>query len=194
METTKNEMPPYAKIFFYKLRNYLDTPIYFYGSIQRNDYYPQSSDIDAEIFTHNESSIMIKLQNFLGVKRYEFKKFVYRLHKSKKIVHGRKIKYEDPDNNFSTEISIYSEKDKDDVLLEHTSKIHLPFYVSWLLIFLKFIYYNLGILPGNIYLYLKKFIMNYMVEGTDVEFITTDLPKPPEEPINEEKEKDEDKY
>ena len=122
----------------------------------------------------------------------EFKKFVYRLHKSKKIVHGRKIKYEDPDNNFSTEISIYSEKDKDDVLLEHTSKIHLPFYVSWLLIFLKFIYYNLGILPGNIYLYLKKFIMNYMVEGTDVEFITTDLPKPPEEPINEEKDEDKD--
>ena len=30
METTKNEIPQYAKEYFFKLGNYLDTPIYFY--------------------------------------------------------------------------------------------------------------------------------------------------------------------
>ena len=176
METTKNKMNPFAEKFFKKLSDYLDTKIYFYGSIQRNDYFPNSSDIDADIFTDNESSIINKLQNFLGVKKYEFKKFVYRLHKSKKMVYGHKIKYEDTNHNFSTEISIYNEKTKELVLEEHLSKIVLPFYISISLIILKTFYYKLNILPDNIYYFFKKIIMNYLVEGVDVEFITTDMP------------------
>jgi|LauGreDrversion4_2_1035121.scaffolds.fasta_scaffold70431_2 hypothetical protein len=178
METTKNEMPLHAKQFFNKLSNYLDTKIYFYGSIQRDDYFPESSDIDADIFTDNESSTISKLQNYLGVKKYDFRKFVYRLNKTKKIVYGRKVKYEDPDNNFFTEISIYNEKDKEYVLIEHQAKMILPIYISYLLIFLKFFYYNLGIVSNDTYTYFKRIIMNYMVDGTDVEFITTEVSKP----------------
>lgn len=174
METTKNEMPPYAKQFFDRLSKYLDTKIYFYGSVQRDDYFPMSSDIDVDIFTDNEYSTITKLQNFIGVKRYEFKKFVYRLHKSNKVVYGKKIKYADPDNNFSTEISIYEEKYKYIVLQEHNSKMKLPFYVSILLIILKNLYYNLGIISKETYYRFKKIFMNYMVEGQDVEFITLD--------------------
>ena len=152
METTKNKMSPYAITFFNKLSNYLDTKIYFYGSIQRDDYFPQSSDIDADIFTDNENSTITKLQNFLGVNRYEIKKFVYKLQKTNKIVYGKKINYIDKNNNFSTDISIYNEKNKEDVLLEHNSKTILPFYISYLLIILKSLYYNFGILPKEIYI------------------------------------------
>ena len=53
METTKNEMSPYAKQFFDKLSKYLDNKFYFYGSIQRLDYFPEYSDIDADLFTDN---------------------------------------------------------------------------------------------------------------------------------------------
>ena len=113
----------------------------------------------------------------MGLEKYKFKKFVYKLHKTKKVVYGYKVKYEDPTNNFFTEISIYEEKDKDAVLIEHNSKAILPFYVSWLLIILKIFYYNLGILSEDIYSYFKKIIMNFMVEGEDVEFITTDVPE-----------------
>ena len=177
MENTKNEMPPYSKKFFTSLKQYLDTKLYFYGSIQRNDYLPNHSDIDVDIFTDNEASTIIKLQNFLGVKRYEFKKFVYRLHKTNKVVYGYKVKYKDPEHNFSTEISIYNEKYKDIVLMEHNSKQNLPFYISVLLIFFKTLYYNFSFLSKDTYSYIKKFLMNYMIEGKDVEFITTELPK-----------------
>jgi hypothetical protein len=177
METTKNELSPYAKNFFLRLGIYLDIPIYYYGSIQRSDYFQNSSDIDVDLFADNESSIMIKLQNFLGVEKYKFKKFVYRLHRSNKIIYGHKVKYEDPDNNFFTEISIYNEKHKEFVLLEHNSKAILPFYVSFLLIILKCLYYKLNILPEETYTYFKRIIMNYMVEGENVEFITTDIPR-----------------
>ncbi len=178
METTKNEMPIYAKIFFSRLGNYLDTKIYYFGSIQRYDYFPISSDIDVDIFAENETSTISKLQNFLGLKKYEFKKFVYKLHKTNKMVYGHKVKYEDLQNNFVTEISIYNEKYKKDVLTEHNSKIILPYYVTILLVILKTLYYKFNIIPESIYKYFKKIVMNYMVEGNDVEFVTTEIPKP----------------
>jgi hypothetical protein len=178
METTKNEMPSYAKAFFYKLSKYLDNKIYFYGSVQRNDYFPKSSDIDTDLFTDNEQSTILKLQNFLGVKRYQFRRFVYKLHKTNKIVRGHKIKYVDKNNNFITEISIYNEKDKNDVLIEHNSKNVLPFYISFFLIILKTLYYNLGIISDANYSYFKKILMNYMIEGEDVEFVGIDILEP----------------
>ena len=177
METTKNEMPEYAKHFFNKLSNYLDTKLYFYGSIQRNDYFPKSSDIDVDLFTDNMNSTISKLQHFFGVKRDDFKKFVYNLHKTNKIVFGYKIKYKDLDKNFITEISIYDEKYKAEIILEHNSKSILPFYISWLLIILKYFYYDLNIIPKEYYKYFKRIVMNYMIEGTDVEFITIEIPK-----------------
>lgn len=175
METTKNEMPPYAKKFFNKLSQYLDNKFYFFGSIQRSDYFPKSSDIDTDLFTNNVSSTILKLQNFLGVKKYEFRRFVYKLHKTNRLVRGHKVKYSDPDNNFTAEISIYNEQDKESVLIEHNSKSVLPFYISFLLIILKTLYYNVGIIPKDSYIYLKKKIMNNMVEGKDIEFVGIDI-------------------
>jgi phage-related protein len=172
METTKNEMSEYEKHFFNKLSNYLDTKIYFYGSIQRADYFSKSSDIDVDIFTDNEKSTIIKLQNILNLPRSSFNKFVYKLHKTNQLVHGYKVEYIDSVNNFTTEISIYNEKDKYGVLYEHLSKTFLPFYVTFLLLILKTLYYNIQILPKKIYKYLKRIIMNYMVEGEDSEFVT----------------------
>jgi len=177
METTKNKMPLFVEQFFQRLRNYLDKKVYFFGSVQRADYYPNSSDIDADIFTDNVNSTITKLQHFLGVKHANFVKFIYRLHQSNKTVHGYKVEYKDKENNFSTEISIYNEKDKNEVLQEHNSKIPLPIYVSVLLCILKFFYYQIPIIPKSVYIKLKKFFMNYLVEGRDTEFITTDIPK-----------------
>jgi len=177
MEHTKNEMSPYAKQFFSSLKQYLDTKIYFYGSIQRNDYLPNHSDIDVDIFTDNETSTIIKLQNFLGVKRYEFKKIVYKLHKTNKVVYGHKVKYENPTYNFSTELSIFDEKYKDNILIEHNSKKTLPFYISISLIILKTIYYKLNILSKRVYMNIKNFLIDNMIDGKKSEYITTEVSK-----------------
>jgi hypothetical protein len=174
METTKNKLTPFAEQFFKKLGNYLDTKIYYFGSIQRPDYFPNSSDIDVDIFTENENSTIAKLQHFLDVDRDKIKKFIYKLNKTNKVVRGYKIKYKSIENNFTTEISIYNEKNKKEVLLEHSSKIDLPLYISILLVILKTFYYKLQILPTSIYYYFKKLIMDYMVEGKDAQFITFD--------------------
>lgn len=171
METTKNKMSPFAENFFNKIKNYLDTKLYYYGSIQRGDYFPNSSDIDVDIFTDNEQSTITKLQNFLSIEKHELKKFVYRLHKTNKVVYGYKVKYNDKTHNFSTELSIYNEKDKESVLQEHISKIDLPYFVGVLLYILKFLYYKLQIIPKETYFKFKKLFMNHFVEGEDTEYV-----------------------
>jgi hypothetical protein len=176
METTKNEMTEYAKHFFEKLSNYLDTKLYFYGSIQRNDYFPGVSDIDVDIFTDNMNSTISKMQHFIGVKRIEFKKVVYKLRTSNKVIHGYKFKYDDLNNNLKTEFSIYDENNKNEILVEHGSRISIPFYISCMLISLKYLYYNLGIIPQIYYTYLKNRIMN-SVDGKNAIFVVIEVPK-----------------
>jgi hypothetical protein len=175
METTKNKISPYAKHFFDKLSSYLDTKLYFFGSVQRGDYFHKSSDIDIDIFTDNESSTILKMQSFLNVKRSSFKKFVYRLHRSNQLVTGYKVKYHFPDQDLIAEFSIYNERHKQYVLEEHNFKSKLPLHVAWLLYILKFIFYKLGILPVSIYVYLKNLLLDNLVEGEKSEFVVIDM-------------------
>ena len=46
----------HKRIFFTNLEKYLESPLYYFGSIRRYDYDPDNSDIDAILFTNNEAS------------------------------------------------------------------------------------------------------------------------------------------
>ena len=92
METTKNKLSPYASDFFNKLSNYLDTKLYFYGSIQRDDYFTNDSDLDVAIFTDNISSMKSKLSNFLQNDKKLFEKFILRL--KNRVSFGYKLMYQ----------------------------------------------------------------------------------------------------
>ena len=174
METTKNVMPQFAKEFYARLGNYLDTKVYFYGSIQRADYFPNYSDIDADIFTDNESRTIIQLQNLLGLKRSDFHKFIYKLHATNRVSYGYKVAYTSPENNFITEISIYNEKYKQGILKEHLAKTILPFYATWMLILLKFFHYTIPLLEYKTFSYLKKKILTLGIGLPDDQFIVLD--------------------
>jgi len=163
METTRNEMPEYNKMFFEKLKNYLDTKIYFFGSVQRSDYFLFGSDIDVAIFTDNIKSTMTKLQNFLNTERSNFKKFVWRLNYDNSLVEGYKIMHKDPQHNFVVEISIIDEKYKESVLVEYNGKKNLPFYATCALILIKYMFYKLNIIPAEWYTYLKKIILSVLI-------------------------------
>ena len=88
METTKNKLTSEQMKFFKKLSNYLDTKLYYYGSIQRKDYFPGTSDIDVCIFTNNNTETKYKMLSFLGLKKSEYKKIIYKLHQTGKLVYG----------------------------------------------------------------------------------------------------------
>lgn len=175
METTKNKLSPYEKDFFNRLKLHIDKPIYFYGSIQRNDYFPQLSDIDIDIFTDNTESTISVLNNFLNIDKYSFKKSYYKMNKTNLVIPGYKYKYIDVSNSLTVEMSVYDEKYKEEILAEHISKFNLPFYISFILIILKILHYNLGILPIYYYSLFKKYITNNLYDGNNAEFFVFDF-------------------
>jgi hypothetical protein len=168
MESTKNKISPETQMFFDKLSNYLDTKLYYYGSVQRDDYVDGKSDIDVDIFTSDERGTILKLQSFLNLDQSAFKRVVNRLHTTNKIVYGQKVKYDR--GGIKTEFSVYNERDKESILTEHNSKSVLPWFISLLLVILKFVYYRIGLLPTSWYVYWKNGLMN-SVNQHDAKFV-----------------------
>jgi predicted nucleotidyltransferase len=175
METTKNQLSPYIRNFFNRLSRYLDKKLLFFGSIQRNDYFPGKSDIDVDIFTDNVQSTISQMQHFLNVSKTSFKKFIWKLNVNNKLVHGYKIMYKEPEHNFAAEFSIYDEKYREGVLKEHNRKTILPFHASMLLFILKFMYYQLNFISSSLYTYTKRKILTLMIGLPDDDFIVLDL-------------------
>jgi hypothetical protein len=171
METIKNKIPEHYNIFFKELSEYLNTTLYFYGSVQRNDYFVGSSDVDVDIFTDNEQSTMSKLQYFLNKPKKKFKKIVWKSNYSNRIIHGHKIYFENEELDITAEFSIYNELSKDDVLNNHREKTQIPFYASWMLIVIKILYYKLHILSKAIFNYLKNKILSTCIGIPDTTFI-----------------------
>jgi len=175
METTRNKLTQQEKNFFYKLSNYLDTKLYYFGSVQRGDYFPSSSDIDVDIFTHNEKSTIVQLMNFLNIERRDFKRFVWKLNNyNDKLAYGYKVMYQNEEDNFSVEFSIYNEKYKNQILYEHNDKKNIPFHATILLIIIKFLYYTLHILPKDWYTNSKKFILSTLIFKKNDDFVVID--------------------
>jgi len=156
------------KIFFENMTQYLDTPLYFYGSILRTDY-DKKSDIDLCIFSDNILSMQNKLQHFLSIDKRKFKKIIWK--KSKKIIYGTKIMYKNPKKNIISEISIFNFKDREDILDDHYSKVSIPFYAVAMLYILKFLHYKIEIMNRSYYAYFKKLLLSYGIGKTFDPFI-----------------------
>ena len=161
METTRNTLTSEQKKILDGLSDYLDTKLFYYGSIQRPDYISGKSDIDIDIFTDNESSTITKLSHYLHIDKKTFKKVLWKVRNHSKVVNGYKVKYES--DFLHAEFSIYSDQYKAYVLEEHNSKVYFPFYFTWILNFLKFLYYELNILPTAYFSYFKNKTINFAV-------------------------------
>ena len=141
METTKNKLPEDVQLFLNNLKQYLDKPIYFYGSIQRPDFV-KGSDLDVDIFTDNEISTIEKMSHYLDIPNYIFKKTISKYGNDHTIIYGHKIMFKSLELSLPIEFSIYNEKNKTQVLNEHNSKVELPFDITVALLILKTIYYK----------------------------------------------------
>ena len=76
METIKYKLSKKKIEFLQNMQEYLDTKLYFYGSIQRFDYIDNVSDIDICIFTDNMDSTILSLQQYLNVEKKYIKVMV----------------------------------------------------------------------------------------------------------------------
>ena len=167
MNDIRQDLPEKIKKFFKRLADYLDTDLYFYGSVVRSDYIPGKSDIDVAVFTDNESSVMSKLQHFLHVKRSEFDKVLWKL--NGKMIYGYKIKVE----SINSEIAIYNNEFKDIIIDEFKIPLtNKTILTTVLLYLLKLFFYQIPLIPSPMYIQLKRYILNkMMVKKESVYFI-----------------------
>lgn len=156
MNTIREDLPESVKETLTNLREYLNTDLYFYGSVTRSDYLHNQSDIDIAIFTDNEYSIKTKLQHFLKADRNAFDKVVWKL--KNKMIYGYKIKC-DKYIEINCEIAIYN-NDFKDILLSNfvEASFGLPLYIRFLLFLVKTFYYVIPILSSKTYKKLKFII------------------------------------
>ena len=163
METTKNKLSQEETIFFQNLKSYLNTPLYFYGSIQRDDYLPKHSDIDVDIFTNDEKNAINKLESFLNVSRRDFKKTLCVIDNI--VIIGYKIKYIDERNKINVELCVFNEKYKKQVINLQKGKFHIPYYICIITLFFKILYYELNIIPFKLF----RIIKNYLIGITEAD-------------------------
>ena len=167
------------------------TTLYIYGSAIRSDFVLGKSDVDAAIFTDNESSAITTLQTMIHVRRDEFQKIVWRL--NGQIVHGYKIAFEiqaptpaasrrslHPPAYYATtlpsipcEIAIYNNEYKDLLLRELQLPLaNQPWYIFALLHVLKTFYYRFPVISKNTYVTTKRYILNEMMAKKESFYIT----------------------
>jgi len=74
MNKIRNDFPPNVKKFFVNLQNYLDTDLYFYGSVNSPDYVQGKSDIDVAVLTGEVTNTNKKtlLHNFMSGDQEDF--------------------------------------------------------------------------------------------------------------------------
>jgi hypothetical protein len=166
MEQIKYKLSNKKKQFLQNMQQYLDTKLYFYGSIQRIDYIDDVSDIDVCIFTDNMDSTLLKIKQYLNIDSNSINKFYIKT-KVTSLVNGYKINYK---NSFiKLEICIYDNKHKENVLQEFINIIYIPYFYSLILLILKYINMVIPIPYRDIK---QKIINGYKQESNTYFFIT----------------------
>jgi predicted nucleotidyltransferase len=161
MQYIQNKLPQKQLHFFEMLRDYLQIPLYFFGSVQRMDYFQGYSDIDLCIFTDNTQATISQIQYYLAIPAYKIKKFVWVINQT--TIKGYKIMYKIKEEKFFCEMSIYAKHNREQVLQEHYKKLNIPLYACYLLLILKYFHYYWNILDRVFYKRLKKWVLSYAI-------------------------------
>ena len=157
MQSTHQCLSVPIRGFFHRMSEALNLKPYFYGSVQRNDFFPGKSDIDVTFFSGDESMTARQLSVFLGQPLQQLRRVVWDIHGT--IVHGYKAKFDDPSIDLHAEIAIYNTRHMEIVRKKQRAQFQLPFYVSVLIQSIKYLHYTLGIMPKAQYKYWKRTIL-----------------------------------
>jgi predicted nucleotidyltransferase len=166
MEDIKDRLGEYKYIFFTNLQNYLETELYFFGSIKRCDYISNSSDIDIVVITDNVKSMLSKIQSYLNINKDKTQKIFqqYSVY-DKGIIIGNKIKYNNDENGVEFDLLIYDEKYRKPVLQNVYDINNFPLYIIVPLYILKILYYKLNLISRRIYISLKNSLFDFYFNG-----------------------------
>jgi len=152
LEEIKNNLDKKEYEYFLELSNILELPLYFIGSIARNDYIKGKSDFDIEIFSENVISTKIKIDHLF--KKTDNKFIFFRIDNIP--FSGYKYNLKNEEKSIRMDFTLYKKECQPILLYHRNIEKNLPFYISIVLFILKYLHYYLYIINNHNYSYLKK--------------------------------------
>lgn len=154
LEDIKTKLNNAQYSYFLWLKEQIELPIYFIGSITRKDYIPNKSDLDIEIYSNNILSTKFKIDYLLNSQNKKKKIIIFYINNNP--ISGYKYYFKDETIGVNFDFSVYNSECKDIMLHHRQIEKNLP--VTFLIYFyiIKFLYYNLNIINKNIYSKLKQ--------------------------------------
>jgi predicted nucleotidyltransferase len=167
MNIIPSVLPMNLQKYFINLKKYLDdTELYFYGSVIRNDYVKNKSDVDLCIFSDNEQSILNKLKFYLHIQSKDIKKVIKKYENDGMLIYGYNIDF--IIDEIKCQLHIYNEKFKDNLLNEMQAPLKSPFYINIFLYVLKLFYYIIPILSKETYSSVKNYYIENFIKSSKV--------------------------
>ena len=159
-EEIKDKLTKPQYDFFYELKEYVELPIYFIGSILRYDYFKGYSDLDIIIFSPDIDSIKLKIKHFLNIDK---KDRIIFLNINKQPISGYKFYYNDSfkgKKNIDFDLTIFKENVKKTLVDFKNQQHNVPFLCITYFLIIKILHYYIGIIDKNTYSTLKDFVWN----------------------------------
>ena len=173
-EEIKDKLTQPQYNFFYELKEYVELPIYFIGSILRYDYFKGYSDLDVDIFSPDPDSTKLKIKNFLNSEK---KDRIIFININKYPMSGYKFYY---NNSFKDEkkvefdLSIFKESTKHILLETRFTYCEIPFVVLVYFLIIKTLHYRIGLINDKLYTKLKTLIWVFINKDLDPQFMNYD--------------------
>jgi predicted nucleotidyltransferase len=140
-----------------------------YGSVTRKDYYHGKSDYDIVFVSDDIDDARDRFENFMEIdnksriiERYtiHYKDFIH-YSVNEDVVQVPGFKYKLSIDNYKNDLIIVN---KNDFKIDYNQSLILAKQIGFIPLFIlgiiKFIYYQLNLIPSELYIYLKNFILD----------------------------------
>jgi len=174
LEKIKDKLSSAQYNFFNELKEYIELPIYFIGSILRYDYFKGYSDLDIYIFSLNPELTKLKLKLFLNIEKKD-KMICININNTQ--ISGYKLYYNNSlkgEKKVEFDLSIFKENTREIVTDFMIQNYNIPYYYIIYFLIIKTLYYYIGIINKDLYSYLKNFVWDTCGLGTTTNIIYYD--------------------
>jgi len=160
IKSIKSKLTKEQYQYLVNLESFINSKLSFYGSIERDDFFMGSSDLDIDIITPNMHNILFKLRQYIGIPNNEVLHVKWTTNNPRPYTFEcLKIKHNNGIVNL--EISIYDEKYRKNLeIVRNFKRTMLSPIMVFFLITIKILYYKLNLLSNSQMKQIKRFVMN----------------------------------
>ena len=156
LEELKDKLNKNHYNYFLQLKEQINLPLYFLGSITRCDYIKDKSDLDIEVFTDNIDSTILKIECLFDYYQRKTKRRFIIFEINKIPISGYKYYFKDNKRDISFDFTIYNTSCKNIVLHHRSIQQNIPYILNLFLLMIKVLYYYLNIISNSAYSYIKN--------------------------------------